>query len=100
MAEQLALEQAVGQGAAVDGDEGAGGPAAGVVQRPGNQFLAGAGFPVDGHGDIMVRDPPDHRDNRAQHGGPAHQVDLKQIRECRIPFRMLAVHARLPAWLP
>src|SRR5207249_4742469 len=44
MAEQLTLQQALAQGAAVDADVGPIGPGAVLVDRPGNQLLAGAGF--------------------------------------------------------
>ena len=47
VAEQLALQQALGQGAAVDADVGAGRPRAEVVDGAGDQLLAGAGLADD-----------------------------------------------------
>ncbi|OPZ76724.1 MAG: hypothetical protein BWY77_01837 [bacterium ADurb.Bin431] len=49
MAEKLALEQGLGQGAAVHGDEGLIGAAAALMNRPRHQFLAGAALPADDH---------------------------------------------------
>ena len=40
MTEELALEEARGYGAAIDGDEGHGGPGRARVQRPGDELLA------------------------------------------------------------
>ena len=48
-AEQFALHQPRGQGSAVHGHHGAAFAVARTVNRPGNQFLAGSGFPGDQH---------------------------------------------------
>ena len=47
VAEQLALQEALGQGPAVDADVGAGGAQAQVVDGAGDQLLAGAGLADD-----------------------------------------------------
>jgi hypothetical protein len=44
VAEQLALEQGLGNRRAIDRDEGIGGTAAGCVDPPGKQLLAGSRF--------------------------------------------------------
>jgi len=71
VAEQLALDQLARDGGHVDGDEGAGAAAAVIVQRAGDQLLAGAGFAVDHDGQVRGREPGDaavdllHRDRAA-----------------------------------
>ena len=47
VAEQLAFEQRLGDGGAVDRQERSGGPAAEVADRSGHHFLAGAGLAED-----------------------------------------------------
>ena len=49
VAEQLALQQALAQGAAVDADVGAVGPRAELVDGAGDQLLAGAGLAHQQH---------------------------------------------------
>ena len=49
VAEQLAFQQALGQGAAVDADVGAVGAAAEAMDGAGDEFLAGAGLADDEH---------------------------------------------------
>ena len=68
MAEQLAFDERLGQGAAVDRDERLVGPRALVVNGAGDQFLAGAGFAEDQHGRVRRRDFGDQRAN-AFHAG-------------------------------
>ena len=53
VAEKLAFQQALRNGAAVDNDKGPRRPSAHVMDRPGHQFLARAGFAVDD--DVGVR---------------------------------------------
>ncbi len=55
--EQLALEQRLGHGRAVDGDEGVGRAAALVVEGAGDQVLARPGLAVDEHRRGGVGDP-------------------------------------------
>ena len=50
VAEQLAFQQGLGNGGAVDGQERPGGPAAVLVDGPGDQLLAGAALAQDQHG--------------------------------------------------
>ena len=52
MAEQFALDQVLGQRAAIDGHKGHVGPGALIVDGAGDQLLAGAGFAEDQHGRI------------------------------------------------
>ncbi len=52
VAEELALDQAFGQGAAIDRDERAVAPLAEAVQRARHQLLAGPGFPGDEHAEV------------------------------------------------
>ena len=59
VAEQLAFQQRLGDGGAVDGQERLVGPAAVVVQGPGHQFLAGAALAQDQHVDVLRGDPAD-----------------------------------------
>ena len=61
VAEELALDQRLRQGGAVDLDKRLLRPRALRVQRPGNKFLAGAAFALDQHGDLCLRNPLDQR---------------------------------------
>ena len=70
MAEQLGLDQVRGDGAAVDGDEGAPAPGAGLVDGAGEQFLAGAGLALDQDGD-GARGGAAGAGDGALHGGAA-----------------------------
>ncbi len=74
VAEELALQELLGEGPAVDGNEGGVAPRALGMDGPGHQFFAGAGFPGDQDGGIGLR----HIDNgfkQLDHGrGLAHQV--------------------------
>ena len=56
VAEQFGFEQLFGKGGAVDGDERFVVPLAVGVDQPGGNFLAGAAFAFDQHGDIALRD--------------------------------------------
>jgi hypothetical protein len=73
VAEQLAFEQGLGQGRAVDLDERLVRPQAVVVDRVGDEVLAGAALAADQHGRVAVGDlldqPVDllHRVARADH---------------------------------
>ena len=89
VAEQLAFQQALRDGGAVDGQERPVGPAAVVVESAGDQFLAGAALAEDQHVHVLRRDAADRlahllHDRRAaddlvarflrrQHGGNVHQ---------------------------
>src|SRR5215217_2477325 len=56
VAEQLALQQVLGDGAAVDGDEGALHPGRAAVELPGDELLAGARLARNQHGDVRGSD--------------------------------------------
>ncbi len=56
MAEQLALQQVFGQGAAVDRDEGLVGPLRGGMEKASQDLLAGAGLSLDQDVDVLVGD--------------------------------------------
>ena len=74
MAEELALEECLGDGAAVDGDEGAGMARAVRVYGAGHQLLAGAALALAEHGGIRLGDPLDHREDVAHLGRGAEDV--------------------------
>ena len=54
MAEQLALEQAVGQRGAVDGDERAVAPVSGAMHDLGEELLPRAGLALQKHREVAV----------------------------------------------
>ncbi len=56
MAEQFGFHQGFGEGPAVDRDKRSVAPRAEVVDMPGHQFLAGAGFADDQHAGFAGRD--------------------------------------------
>ena len=57
VAEELGLEQRIGDRRAVDGDEGSGRAGTGAVDGPRNHFLAGSALPGDQDGGAMRRHP-------------------------------------------
>ena len=59
VAEQLALQQGLGDGGAVDGQERRLGPGAVLVDGARDQLLAGAALAGDQDGDVLGRDPAD-----------------------------------------
>ena len=67
MAEQLALGQVFGEGAAIDGDEGHVGALALLPEHPGDEFLAGARFAEDQHGNVVRGDLGDLRVDLGHH---------------------------------
>jgi PAS domain S-box-containing protein len=73
VAEQLALDQPLGQRGTVDGEERLVGPAAVVVQRPGDQFLADAALAEDKDVHVLVGDAADHLAHLLDDGRPAHE---------------------------
>ena len=56
VAEELGFEQGLGDGTAVDGDEGCGGARAGAVDCARQQFLAGAAVAADEHARVRRGD--------------------------------------------
>ena len=59
MAEQFAFQEGLRDGGAIDGDERLGRALAVLVNGPRHEFLAGAGFAADQHGDGGGGDSPD-----------------------------------------
>jgi hypothetical protein len=70
VAEQLGLQQRLGEGRAVDGDEGLGPPGAALVQRARHQLLAGAALAGDQHRRVALGDGLDPVE-QPQHRGAA-----------------------------
>src|SRR5262249_57572151 len=68
VAEELALQQALRDGGAVEGQERRLGPGAVLVDGAGDQLLAGAALAGDQHGDVLSRDAADGLVDLA-HGG-------------------------------
>ncbi len=68
VAEELGLEQGLGQGGAVDGDKRPLRARAPHVQRPGEELLAGAALAFEQHGDVGRGGPLDRL-----HGLPQHR---------------------------
>ena len=73
VAEELALDEVLGQGPAVDRDEGVAGPLALVVEVPGDQLLAGAGLAQDQDPGVGRRDHLDLAADRLHRRGVADQ---------------------------
>ena len=73
VAEQLALDEVLGQGAAVDRDERVAGAVALVVEVPGDQLLAGAGLAQDHHAGVGRGDRVDQAADRLHRRGLADQ---------------------------
>ncbi len=71
MAEDLALDQRLGNGRAVDGNKGVGLARAQVVERARHQFLAGAAFAGDEDGDVGGGDLLDETEDFAHGAGTA-----------------------------
>src|SRR5262249_53575891 len=84
VAEQLALEQRIREGRAVDGDEPAALALALGVDGAGGELLAGARLPVDEYRRIVLREHGDRLEDLVHHPVPAHHV-----RE-RVAVRQLA----------
>ena len=71
VAEQLAFQQVLRDGGAVDGQEGLIGTAAVLVQGAGDQLLARPAFAQDEHVDILRRHPADGLAHLLHHGAAA-----------------------------
>src|SRR5207245_3541429 len=82
MAEELRLDERFWQRRAVDGDAGAGGSTAGIVDRLGHQLLARAALAGQEHGGLPRSDPRGPLARPAQAGGlaedPAEPVRLAE----------------------
>jgi len=72
IAEELGLEQGIGQRGAIDGDKRPGGPARELVQRFGDKFLSSPAFSADQYRRGRARDLRQDRENFAHRGAPAH----------------------------
>ena len=87
VSEQLAFQQRLGEGGAVDGDEGLGRARAEAVQGAGHQFLAGAGFAEDEHRGVLrshARDQPEHFVNGDALAGDAGLGDSEAFAQQRV----------------
>ena len=97
VSEQLTFEECLGEGGAVDGDEGFGGARAEAVQSARHQFLAGAGFAEDEHRGILWSDAgnqPEHLVNRDALTGNAGFGDAQAFAQEGV-FGAQAVHVVL-----
>ena len=74
VAEQLALEQRLGQRGAVDRDEGAGGAAAQAVQAARGDLLAGAALAVDQHVGAGAGEAREQRAHHVHRGARSDQL--------------------------
>src|SRR5215470_7227660 len=74
VAEQLGLEQPLGDGRAVHRDDRAVLAVRETVDRPGQHFLAGAALALDEHGDVGRRGPLRHLDHALEALALAHQL--------------------------
>ena len=74
MPEQLALQQRLGHGRAVEGHEGTGAPPAAVVQGAGHQVLAGAALAGDQHRGVRGGGPLDEVAHLAHHRALAQDL--------------------------
>ena len=74
VAEQLALDQPVGDRGAVDGDEGTLAARPQIVDGPRDQLLAGAALAPDQHRDLRHRDATDGLEDLLHDGAAAEQA--------------------------
>ena len=89
MAEELGLQQRLGEGGAVDRDEGLAPPRAAVVQRARHQLLAGAALAGDQHGRVALGDGLDPV-GQAQHRRAASDDGARpRSRSVRLALRQL-----------
>ena len=83
VAEELRLEQRLGNRAAVDRDEGLGGTVADLMDRAGHQLLAGAGLAVHQHRRHAARHLGHQLAHLAHHRRAARQALQRSDRRCR-----------------
>jgi hypothetical protein len=74
VAEDLALEQRLGEGGAVDGDEGPPGPGTVVVDGAGHHLLAGPALAAEQHGGSALGHPVHHVEHLPPGGAAAHHA--------------------------
>src|SRR5690606_23122651 len=83
VAEQLADHELLRQRRAVDRNEGLAAPRRAVVQRPGDQLLAGAGLALDQHRRVAGAEARDPGDDLPKAGAAADQPGIDgDIRVC------------------
>ena len=93
MAEEGALQEVLGERAAVDGDEGAGVAAALEVEGAGEQLLAGAVLAGDEDGEIAggdalgERDGGEERSALPHHGGVSARVRERGLQGLHLPLQ-------------
>src|SRR5262249_50918409 len=92
--EELALEQRLRDGAAVDGDEGSVAPWTMRVDGPGHELLAGAALSLAEHGGLCLADPLDQREDLAHPGRGAEDVG-KADRRLPLPGLLVALALEL-----
>jgi hypothetical protein len=80
VAEQLAFEQGVGHGAAVDGDERTVGAAAQIMDGPGGDFLARPDFALDEDGRVAGGDAVNHPNRVCERSGLPYQLERRDHR--------------------
>src|SRR5581483_12346226 len=78
VAEELALEHALGEGLAIDGDERLADAVAPEVDQPRDELLPGAAFALHEDGRAARGDPPDEREQLAR---------LRALRDDRVGRR-------------
>ena len=81
VAEELALDQVGGDGAAGHGEKAMLFPRRMLVKQAGQKGLAGAGFAVEQHGDVVVGGQGDALDERQQRRRLGQQFAREQIFE-------------------
>ncbi len=96
VAEQLGLGQRLGNGGGVEGDESLVGTRAVVVDRPRDEFLAGAGLALDQHGAVHRRDQLEALEHLLHRAALADDVvEAVAIAQLRPQFGVLLPQARL-----
>ena len=89
--EQLALENAAGQGRDVERDERLALAGAVLMQGPGDQFLAGAAFALNQHGAVGRRDELERLDDLVHLGaGADHPLEAELFVEPAVEFGVAA----------
>ncbi len=83
VAKQFGLDELARDRRHVDGDERPGPPLSVVVQRVRHQFLAGARFPGDQHGEVGLHQPRQQTVDFLHRGRPADQGDVDLLRLAR-----------------
>ncbi len=94
VAEQLGLGQRLGDGRGVERDEALVGARAVVVNRPRDQFLAGARLALDQHGAVHRRDQFERREDVLHRRALADdRVEAEAVAQLRPQFGVLLAQA-------